>query len=199
MSPLIVLGGFGVLAAMVIVIALVITSQPPAPVYVTPTFDAALAAVPTAFTQGVAVEDAAFSITTPADWEESDLSTGDVLVRLWRMDDLAYIGLALYPPLGDASELNAQIENWEATQNFAGSVLIDEAVAPDGTVRRSYRTEARPDSGLEAGQHDLFFSLRGGRFVVLDLFAGDSRGNALVPVFQQVLDSLRIAEAAPAA
>ena len=69
------------------------------------------------------------------------------------------------------------------------------ATAEDGTVRRSYRLEGENEPGFPPGQTDLFYQDRGDQLAVFETYSAYAAGNELVPVFQQVLDSLRVSQA----
>jgi serine/threonine-protein kinase len=188
--------GVGVVA-VVAVIALILgvtTSQAPPPVYVTPTPQAV--AVPTTFPDGVAMEQDGLNLTVPASWTLTDRSQNGQFNHVWQDGQEAYISLARNRD-GQFADLNAFIADYEA-EHFPAAAFqfIDEATAPDGTVRRSYRLIGASAAGLAPGQTDVFFRQAGADYLALELYAADRQGNDLTPLFQQVLDSLRLESAA---
>jgi serine/threonine-protein kinase len=180
----------GAAAALVVLAVLalaLIRPQPAPPIVVTPTADLAAA---TPFAEGQAVESERISLTVPAGWNAVDQRGPAYRGQLWRADDSAYVAVLVYNASAMAGSRDEMIARWEQANAPAPDYrLIDEAEAPDGTLRRSYRVVA---STLEAGQRDVFFIERDGVAVVVDLYAADRYGSTLVPLYQQVLDSLRI-------
>jgi len=192
--PFIIAGAAVIAVVIVGGILIAITSQPPAPIFVTPTVDvAAVSALPTPAANTVAWEQDTYSINVPENWTEADISGENYLAQAWRHDEDAYISLAMYPVSEQGGDLRAQIENYQSAHFPAeNAALIDEAAAPDGTVRRSYRRYGEMFPDFEDGQTDAFYWQDGEWFVVLETFSGDSTGNEYVELFQQVLDSVRI-------
>jgi serine/threonine-protein kinase len=190
-TPLFIGVGALALVAVIALVLLITTSQAqPPPVFVTPAPQAV--AVPTAFPNGVAMEQDGLSLTVPADWTLTDQSRDGQFNHVWRQGQDAYIGL-LRSREGQPGGLNAFIAGYQA-ERFPASAFrfIDEVTAPDGTVRRSYRLVDENAAGLEPGQTDVFFRQAGADYLTLELYAADRRGNELTPLFQQVLDSLRL-------
>lgn len=185
-----------VAVAVVAVVALALAfnaAQPVPPVYVTPT--AQVVGAPTPFGGGVPVDTANYRITVPDGWAFVDLSADDQLAHVWQHGQDAYVALVTAPAPAE-TELAALIGSYEA-EHFPASAfsMIDESTAPDGTVRRSYRLFGATGPGFEPGQTDVFFRRAGNALVTVELFAADRWGNELVPVFQQVLDSVQIGQA----
>jgi serine/threonine-protein kinase len=204
-SPLpLILGGLLVVAALVIGGLLVVPNlQPPeAPV----TLVAATLPPPTAFSRASVVQNALYSIAVPSSWRYVDLTGTDGVLRHYWDDRVqgsqqaasAYVTLELIEtdvttPQTFSTAVETYARAYLAPAIAGGSLLpIDEAAAPDGTLRRSFR---RPAAELESGQMDVFFIARGPYLAVVQMFSGDSQGSALVPTFQQVLDSLRVKSA----
>jgi hypothetical protein len=137
----------------------------------------------------------------PASWKVvNDTSAPNERVRsLWEAPDKS--GFISVVNMGDAlktaafdSAVRSYAQRWyEDAVNKGSLKLIDEAVAPDGTERYSYRVTA---GDYPSGQLDVFFLDRKPKLVVVELFSADSTGNTLVPTFQQVLDSLRMKDGA---
>lgn len=160
---------------------------------------------PTAFNNGQRIAQAHYAISVPAGWEHIDRSTDELPTQIWRQDENAYIGvtvveasrarrviplLGTYSPAGEVFPLIEAYSAARYERPGAGYAFIDAAAAPNGTVRRSYRLEGPVDPPLPPGQTDVFFIPREDVLIVLELYASDSLGNAIVPLYQQVLDSL---------
>ncbi len=189
-APLII-GLVAVVVVAVVAVGLAFNAaQPVPPVYVTPTAQAVSA--PTPFGGGVPVNAASYRMTVPEGWAFVDLSADDQLAHVWQHGQDAYVALVTAPAAPD-SELSALIDGYEAAHFPASAFsLIDESTAPDGTVRRSYRLFGETGPGFEPGQTDAFYRRTGNDLITVELFAADRWGNELVPVFQQVLDSVQI-------
>jgi hypothetical protein len=190
-NPLILVGAVGaVVLAAVGAILLSIFSQPPPPVYVTPTANAAAFATPTPFASALVVQQDGYSVSVPDDWAFADLSEGAVTTHVWQKGDEAYVAVVLEAA---ESDFRAQMDRYtEAHFPASAFTFIDEAAAPDGTVRRSFRLFGETTPQFQRGQTDVFFRQSGSQFVALELYASDRLGEATVPTFQQVLDSLRL-------
>lgn len=189
--PVLLLAGGLVVVFVAAVLVWSNLSAPLPPVYITPTPQ--VAAAPTAFPGGAAVTQNGYSLTVPEGWAFADLSGPDHLAHIWQNGQNgqdAFVELARYDYAGD---FRAQVDRYEAEHFPPGAFSrIDETTAPDGTIRRSYRLTGDTAQGLEAGQTDVFFREASPWFVALELYAADRWGDALTPVFQQVLDSLRV-------
>jgi hypothetical protein len=119
------------------------------------------------------------------------LSEDNRLIQVWQNGLQAYIGLTLIP-IQDG-DVETQIDDYLASHYSEDAfTFIDEATAPDGSLRRSYRLFGEVDPPFEDGQIDSFFVNRGTYLVVLELYSSDTLGNGIVPDYQHVLDSLRI-------
>lgn len=172
--------------ALVAVAALFVVNRPTDP---TPT--PAVAAIPTPFTDARVVRHERYSISVPDSWQFFDLSEGDRLIHVWQNGLQAYIGLTLIPV--EDGGVDAQIQDYLASHYTEDAfTFIDEATAPDGSIRRSYRLFGEVDPAFEDGQVDAFFVNRAPYLIVLELFSSDALGNDIVPDYQHVLDSLRI-------
>ncbi|MFQ3567856.1 MAG: protein kinase [Aggregatilineales bacterium] len=168
--------------------------------------DPPFAPTPTAFDNGQRIVQAHYAISVPAGWEYIDRSADELPTQLWRQDENAYIGVTVvetssggrgliplletYSPAGDVVSLINAYSAAHYDRPGTGYAFIDAAAAPNGTVRRSYRLEGAVDPPLPPGQTDVFFIPREDILIVLELYASDSLGNAIVPLYQQVLDSL---------
>jgi len=83
---------------------------------------------------------------------------------------------------------------------------IDETIAEDGTIRRSYRLNPEDrdnrrfdinflpgnNADLEPGQFDVFFIQEAPYMGVLEIYTSDGVGNLLNTTLQGILDSVRI-------
>jgi serine/threonine protein kinase len=159
------------------------------------TADATALIPPTPFDTAQRVEQNRYSISIPREWIPPqgfvDLThDGTILSHVWQANDLsAYVSVTMVNSqiISDAdfqaaADKYAQ-DNYQARNEWS---LIDTSSAPDGTLRRSYRLTSPP------GQTDVFFMRRGGDLVVTETYSADSTGNALVPTFQMILNSLRV-------
>jgi hypothetical protein len=182
-----------VVAFVAVAAVLLIANRPP-DVVPTPT-PPPIAALPTPFTNARVARNAAYTISVPDSWQFTDLTEdGGPLVHVWQDGLNAYIGLSLIPAEmanQDAfrGQITAYLEGHYAEDAYT---FVDEAIAPDGTVRRSYRLFGQVQPPFAPGQTDTFFFNRAPYFIVLELYASDEYGNSIVPQYQQVLDSLRI-------
>ena len=184
---LIAAGAAAALVVLAVLALALIRPQPAPPIIVTPTADLAAA---TPFADGQTAASERISLTVPAGWNAVDQRGPAYRGQLWRADDSAYIAVLVYDASAMATSRDEMLARWEQANAPAPNyTLIDEAEAPDGTLRRSYRAAA---GSLEAGQRDVFFIEREGLAVVVDMYAADRYGSTLVPLYQQVLDSLRI-------
>lgn len=174
-----------VAGAAVVIIPRLVSSAVPTPI---PTV------LPTPFARAVRVSTEQYSLSVPQAWQFADRSEQRpeaALAHVWRSADEAFIALTLIET--DARTLDQVVREY-LDDHYAdqdGFALIDTAAAPDGTLRYSYRVEDA-QAQLPYGQIDLFASRRGAYTVILELYAADSRGDELVPVFQHVLDSVHV-------
>jgi hypothetical protein len=158
-------------------------------------------AVPTPFPRAERISESNYTISIPSDWVPlggyTDRSDTVRQLHVWQAaDNTAFVTLAMVEVENtDAGTATAVFEAavnryddvYYAPQNL---MLIDEATAEDGTLRRSYRmdeTATRP-----AGQLDVFYQVENGFLSVLELYTADSTGNTLVQSLQLILDSLRV-------
>jgi serine/threonine protein kinase len=160
------------------------------------------ALVPTPFPRASRISGDPYTISIPNDWIPPQLfidqSDTDRLLHTWPDDDYddggAYISLALVDAgLTEDDGFDAAVSAYHATYYARQSQLIsiDEATAPDGTLRRSYRVHE--DDTLPPGQLDVFYLNRSPYLTVLEFYTTDSTGSTMVPLLQLVLDSLRVA------
>lgn len=153
---------------------------------------------PTVFPGARLVQAPQYQIAVPSDWTSSEMSMGQQILTLWESpQESAFFNLAVVPvdTTNDALWTQA-ISDYEenALNNMPDSMfsnMLSEDTAPDGSIRRSYRIEDSGELDLPPGQMDVFFLRRQGSLMVLAAYSADETGNTFVPVFQQVLDSLR--------
>jgi serine/threonine protein kinase len=162
------------------------------------THDAILAVLPTPFSGANQVSKDAYSISMPNNWSSSeDTSNPARSLYIWTApDSSAFVTLSLVDAdLSGGDQFQSAIDNYQ-DQYYASQAqnlsLIDEAVAPDGTLRRSYRLVNMSDPRFPPGQMDVFYLNRSPYLAVLETYSADSTGNALVPTFQMIFDSMRI-------
>jgi serine/threonine protein kinase len=127
-----------------------------------------------------------------------DQSSSGVIVHMWQAsDESAYAALSLKTAdVQSADSYKAAVadytQQYYKTQRAKDLTLIDEATAPDGTVRQSYRLGQETQTPYSPGQVDVFFLRRSPYLAILELYSADSTGNTLVQTFQQILDSVDI-------
>ena len=132
-------------------------------------------------------------VDVPADWTAYDFSTDARDLNIWKLaDGSASVSIAFADTeAGDFASADARYD--ADFGNTVGRALIDEATAPDGSLRRSYRVV---DSPTAPGQVDAFYLKRAPYLIVVEVYSADSTGNQHVPAFQSILDSLQVASAA---
>jgi serine/threonine protein kinase len=193
-SPVMLIAALVVVA--VIAVAAVVVIPTLNPVVVTPT---SVAAIPTPFDDAYMVQRSQYSISVPNDWAFVDLSDDLGMIHVWQSGTQAYIGVRLI----DKSKLTTStnfadvIEAFETAKIRPQSNLtpLNEETAEDGTVRRSYRLDGENAPGFPPGQTDIFYEDRGDQLAVFEAYSAYEAGNDLVPMFQSVLDSLRVRQA----
>ena len=96
--------------------------------------------------------------------------------------------------LTQSSDFSALIDAFDEREMNTQPNLhfLNADTAEDGSMRHSYRLEGANDQNFPAGQTDNFYLDRGADLVVMQMYTSYETGNDLVPVFQSVLDSLRI-------
>jgi len=185
---------WGVVAAVVVLLVgitvPVVLLNPPAQQVVTVTVDPN--AAPTPFRSAVLVDQSNYSLSIPQTWMPLnasfvDQSDAQRQYHLWKPDDgTVYAALSIT----DLSQED-YIEQYYANQSEY--TLIDEAPAPDGTLRRSYRvTNAVGD--VQPGQIDVFFRTQSNELSVLELYTSDSdaTNRTTLTALQLILDSWRV-------
>lgn len=141
------------------------------------------AITPTPFVGAQLASSPRYSLAVPDGWVFVDASEGDTLHHLWRDGEDAYVMITLTSP-SDAEAMRGVPSTYS---------LIDEAVAPSGVMRRSYRVEGASAQAAAPGQVDFYFyPIGSGQMSIIEMYAADSLGDAAVSTFQQMLDSLRL-------
>jgi hypothetical protein len=171
---------YAVLAVVIALIAVVwftqIRGATPPPVHLP------FAGAQTATTKHVRVD-------VPTNWKAYDFSTDARQLNIWKTaDGSASVSIA-YDPV-EVGDFTSAIKIYDA--NFGsttGRALIDEALAADGSLRRSYRVTSGPTA---PGQVDQFFLNRAPLLVVVETYSADTVGNQPVATFQNILDSIRV-------
>ena len=154
----------------------------------------------TPFAQAYAVQRSQYTMSIPNNWSFSDLSGDLGTAHVWQLDNSAYISLwlvekgKLLPKETDFLTLMNTFDT-QVIRKQGGLAFIDEATAEDGSVRRSYRWLGTEGSDFPPGQTDIFYMDRGNYLAVIETYSSYAEGNDLVPMFQQVLDSLRVIQA----
>jgi serine/threonine-protein kinase len=178
-------------------VALIATRSNPLPI---PTSTPVVSFVPTAFPRASTIAQDLYTISSPNDWIPPqmfiDKSTGDHLRHVWEAEDkTAFVQLVLErSPMPDSASFQAAIKDYDVHNPLEekNAAKIDEATAPDGTLRRSYRVPTGSVTPGQGGQVDVFYINRNPYLAVLQVYSADTTGNNLVPLFQNVLDSLRV-------
>jgi len=150
---------------------------------------------PTAFPRASVIDQPQYRITISDAWIPdtlfADLTTAPFeLLHVWRSQaGEAMVALGIVPK--DGKTFEAAVSDFDANNyQAAGYTFIDQATAPDGTLRRSYKMVDQRD--FPPAQVDVFYRDNGESFGVLELVTADSTGNSLVPTMQLILDSLRL-------
>jgi serine/threonine-protein kinase len=192
----------GLIAAAVVVIGAIfvlpLIMPPPAPL---PAPTATLCADCLTFRHPTGL----YTLNVPQDWEHYDLTPGQVSrdVHVWQISDLsAYVGVSVVNgTIASEEEFATAIASYYVTyvepqlDERNDNVFLnplDEATAPDGSLRRSYRLERSLTPPFPSGQVDHFYLWRGNRLVVVETYTADTTASALVPAMQSILDSLQV-------
>jgi serine/threonine protein kinase len=195
--PLII-GGVVVLIVVAVGVVLALSNSGPAPI----TEIQATAGVPTPFASARTIDTDQYTVSIPNQWIPPqgflDLSDNQKLVHLWQPSGLESYAAVIIPKntlLTDAASFKQAVEDYSQryykTERAADLTAIDEASAPDGTIRQSYRHTSDSNTPLP-GQVDVFFINRAPQFVILEVYSADEMGNQLVTTFQSILDSLQV-------
>jgi hypothetical protein len=116
-------------------------------------------------------------------WQRAD-NTGRVRVALvdTEIDSEASFGQTI-------AEYNQQYYVNDARLN-----PIDDATAPDGTIRYSFRLHDPQSNPMSSGQVDVFYFRDDSDLAVLEVYSADSASEDFTPLFQSILDSLRLTD-----
>lgn len=127
-----------------------------------------------------------------------DESSEERTYHRWQNTDDLYVTIALVnrERMGQDAyyeqyhEVN--ILGYENAVPTASWIFIDEALAEDGSLRRSYRVVN--DANLHNGQIDIYYIERGEFLVVVEMYTADELATSAVTLgnLQTILDSLRI-------
>lgn len=153
--------------------------------------------IPTPFENAYTVTRADYTISAPDGWSFNDFSNEIGTVHVWQLDQRAFIGLWLvdegvFGNIDSTADLADAFEASESVDRANLLTRIDQDMADDGTLRRSYQFGGENTPGFPGGQSDYYFMRRGDQFVVIEMYAAYNTGNELIPTFQNVLDSLVI-------
>jgi serine/threonine protein kinase len=197
--PLII-GGVVALIALVIAGLVIVPNINPVPAPVTEI--PATLGVPTPFADSRTIDTNEYSVSIPRAWIPPqgflDLSDSQKIVHLWQpteRDSYAAVIILNNVNITDDASFEQAVQDYTQqyyeTERAASLEPIDEATAPDGTIRQSYRLSGDPDTPLP-GQMDAFFINRAPQLVIFEVYSADQNGNRLVSTFQDILDSLQV-------
>ncbi len=200
--------GLVLLVIVLVVLAVLptLTASPPVPTQDVPGTQQAFAdwqaVAPTPFSGAQRVAQPQYSINIPRDLIPPqgyyDLSDEQRIIHIWQDADLRqYVALEILrdsPSIEDEADFRTAVDDYTGRYVLANEALtlIDEATAPDGTLRRSYRLVGNVQPPFPSGQLDIFYPASAPQFTALHLYTADETGNRLVPELQQILDSLRL-------
>jgi serine/threonine protein kinase len=206
----VILGGFALIAIVVVGIVVVLTSgrgSTPPNTNISPT----------AFPRSTVIEHPAYSISMldefiPADtlpFNFVDLSANGQTIHAWYADEFeVFIELTLIDRALEISTTQAQADAHSIATfpNSDAIRFVDEATAEDGTIRKSYRVFAEngempittPNNMYAElpGQLDVFYIPRGSQLAIVKMYTADVTGNRYVTTLQAILDSFRVKESA---
>jgi len=175
---------------------------------------------PTPFPLADVIRQPQYSISIPRDWIPRngdffvDLSDERRMINAWYdPQGQTFVSLALMDLTTPFDEAVASYTQEYYSGREAVLQLIDEAIAEDGTIRRSYYVAGegevfadapvpqtigslRIDEGarqlVRPGQLDVFFKQADGQLAVLEFYTADQIGNGNVGRLQLILDSLQL-------
>lgn len=191
-SPIMLVAALGVIAVIVVAAVVVLpTLNPPS----TP----GTMMIPTPFADSYVVQRSQYSISVPNNWSFTDISDDLGIIHVWQSGTQAYVGVrlidkSLLTTSGNFADVIAAFEAAKIAPQGTMTFLSTD-IAEDGTVRRSYRLDGENAPGFPPGQTDLFYEDRGDQLAVFEAYSADVAGNEYVPMFQSVLDSLRVRQA----
>lgn len=200
-SPLPLIIGAIVVLALIVGAVILLPKVLPSNVDIPVTRVAEAWGTATPFVSGQVVQTSYYSINIPRDWIPPqgyyDLSDSERTVHVWQDSNLnSYVAVELVEKgnLSDDNQFKAAIDDFDGKYITPRTslTLIDERTAPDGTLRRSYRMVGAENPAFPPGQLDIFYLNRSPYLVAVNLYSADSTDNTLVPLFQQILDSLQV-------
>lgn len=151
------------------------------------------AMLPTPFARASMVNTDQYSISIPNDWmppgtEYTDASDETRTLHIWQFGSEVFVTLSL---VETNTGLDTSVRNYHDQYYTVQELrLLDEELAENGTLRRSYRLEN--SDRFPPGQMDVFYMQSGGYLTVLETYTADATGNRFVQSLQLVLDSLRV-------
>jgi tRNA A-37 threonylcarbamoyl transferase component Bud32 len=168
--------------------------------------------VPTPFFGGETVNYDVYTISMDADWTRTikgfeDISEGLTLRHLWHDDDYSvFVTLSLdnVELNGDEDYFNDAVDAYFSKRYSSQSPrleFIDESLAEDGTIRRSYwvnvpeegESVPEPLASVGSGQLDVFYMQRAPYLAVVEMYTSDDNsGRDLLDELQGILNSLRV-------
>ncbi len=147
-------------------------------------------AVPTPFAGADTIENESYSVSIPDAFTrfENNSDINRTYEKWQPSDESAFITVAT------VADNAMNIGSYEARYYDGDTALtfIDEAIAEDGTVRKSYRVVDSSD--MPNGQLDIFYMQRGDTLAVIELFTADASepDEATISRLQLMLDSFRV-------
>lgn len=149
--------------------------------------------LPTPFGGAAVYTDTAYRLSVPADWRFTDQSEGERDVSIWQLNDQAFVTVSvLNRETNSRPTFTEDATQYDRTYYLPlnGLTFVDERnQSEDGWLRRSYRLQSET---FPPGQMDVFYLRQDPYLVVIETFSADTAGNTFIPVFQNILDSLRV-------
>lgn len=187
------------LVAALVVVALIAVAAVVVVPMLNPVGTPTPALIPTPFADSYVVQRSQYSISVPNNWTFTDISDDLGMIHVWQSGTNAYVGVRLI----DKSKLTTSTNFADVIAAFETAKIAPQGImtfvstemSEDGTVRRSYRLDGENAPGFPPGQTDLFYEDRGDQLAVFEAYSAYGSGNDYVPVFQSVLDSLRVRQA----
>jgi hypothetical protein len=156
--------------------------------------------MPTPFDGGVSFGGTGFVVNVPDAWSQTGQSDEFRTTQIWQDGDQAFMTITTVFPnaiqarsfVGGVNEYHTR---YYAPQTWLTEIDSDTNESDAGLMRRSYRISAE-NGRFPDGQMDVFYLRQDTTFYVIEMYSSDTSGNDYVPVFQQVLDSLRLNDGA---
>lgn len=148
------------------------------------------AIVPTPFSGASRVSAETYSVSIPGAFNQfEDNSDLTRTYEKWQPSDgSSFVSVATVAD----NAMSAESYESRFYNNNDALIFIDESVAEDGTLRKSYRVVDSPD--IANGQLDVFYMFKGETLAVIELFTADSSepDEATISRLQLMLDSFRV-------